>query len=237
MNPFPFPVWSLNRRAWTRAAAVLLVVAATAGCGRTRNGPAESEDVELRLSRSRPEVPRDTGEKLSDERRNRQEDAEKSLEVYRIKQGDGLVMMIRTVTAEQMEVVVDENGEIRLPLLDPIRAVGLTVTELEQAIQKAYIQGKIYRNVTVHAYVPSRSYFLQGEIRAPGRYPLASGRITLLQAIAAAGGYSEFAAPNRVEIIRKGETIRVDAKEMERNPDKDMELESGDLIKVPRSRF
>lgn len=221
---------------WMRVAAVLLI-ASTAGCGRTRKGPSDTEDVELRLSRSRPEARQVEDTPSADIPRGNRDGEDGSGQIYRIKKGDGLVMTIRTVTPEQMEVVVDENGEIRLPLLNPIRAMGLSVTELEQVVQKAYTQGKIYKQVTVNVYVPSRSYFLQGEIRAPGRYPLASGRITLLQAIAAAGGYSEFAAPSRVEIIRRGETLRVDAKDMEQNPDKDLELESGDVIKVPRSRF
>lgn len=234
MNLFPLSVRNSSRRLWARAALILMAVAA-AGCGRTTRGPAENEDVELRLSRPRSEAPAAKGESAAETRRESRESG--SGEVYRIRKGDGLVIAIRTVTSEQIDVIVDENGEIRLPLLDSIRAVGLTGTELEHLIQKAYVQGKIYRNVTVNVYVPSRSYFIQGEIRAPGRYPLSSGRITLLQAIAAAGGYSEFAAPNRVEIIRRGETIRVDAKDLERYPEKDLELESGDLIRIPRARF
>jgi polysaccharide export outer membrane protein len=237
MKLLPMSSSCFSRHSFLRAMAVLLVAAT--GCARWKKTPSASEEVELRLSRSRPrtEDARKKKEPVQEIQPKGEEKDSSPMEIYRIRKGDGLVMMVRTATAEQLEIVVDENGEVRLPLLDPIRAAGLTTTELEQAIKKAYIQGKIYKDVTVHAYVPSRSYFLQGEIRAPGRYPLSQGRITLLQAIATAGGYTDFAASGRVEIIRRGETIRVDVKDLEKYPDRDIQLESGDLIKIPRTRF
>lgn len=147
------------------------------------------------------------------------------------------MVSIRTSSTEQLEIIVDENGQIRIPLLHPIQAVGKTTTELEAAVQEAYLTEKIYRTVTVHIYVPSLSYYVRGEIRAPGRYPLSQGRITFLQAIATGGGYTDFAAPGRIEIIRRGETLRVNAEDLDRHPERDIQVESGDVIVIPRARF
>ncbi|MDZ4199647.1 MAG: polysaccharide biosynthesis/export family protein [Kiritimatiellia bacterium] len=201
------------------------------------------EDVTLRLTRTSPydeafqtaaQPPKEAGARpVSIAPANGIEEGS----VYRLKTGDSIVLSIRTVTAEQFELIIDENGQIRLPLLDPIRAAGLTSTELEQVIQRAYIDQKIYRFVTAHVFVPIRSYFVRGEVRSPGRYPLTSGGVTLLQAIATAGGYTDFAAVTRIELIRGTVTTRVDARDLERFPEKDIKLESNDLIVIPRKWF
>jgi len=149
---------------------------------------------------------------------------------YRLRPGDGIVVNVHTPAVQQFEVVLDENGMIKLPLIPDIRAAGLTAAELGRYIKNAYIANKIYRDVTVNVIIPQRSYFVRGEVRAPGRYPLSSG-LTLMQALAAAGGYTEFANPRRVQILRGGTTITVDA----RDPDQDMAIETGDIIVVPRS--
>ena len=149
---------------------------------------------------------------------------------YRLRPGDSIVVIIHTPAVQQFEIVLDENGIIKLPLIPDIRAAGLTGSELERYIKNAYVSNKIYRDVTVNVVIPQRSYFVRGEVRAPGRYPLSSG-LTLMQALAAAGGYTEFANPRRVQILRGGATITVDA----RDPDQDVAIETGDIIIVPRS--
>jgi len=157
--------------------------------------------------------------------------------VDRLRVGDALTVTIRAATSEQYELVIDENGEIRLPLIAPIRALGLSSTELEKAIQKAYVDQQIYRFVTAHVFVPIRSYFVRGEVRSPGRYPLPAGRVTVLQVIATAGGYTDFARANRITIIRGSEKITVDARDFERNPEKDIVVEANDQIIVDRRWF
>lgn len=155
---------------------------------------------------------------------------------YRLRVGDALVVAVRTPAEQMFELVIDEHGVIKLPLIPDIRAAGMTGSELERTIKSAYINNKIYRDVTVNVIVPQRSYFVRGEVRAPGRYPI-SGGITLLQAIASAGGYTEFANPRRIQVSRGGQQISADAYEIERNPDGDIAIETGDVIVVPRRIF
>jgi polysaccharide export outer membrane protein len=156
---------------------------------------------------------------------------------HRLKVGDSVIVMLRTPpTEQQFEMMIDEKGELKLPLLDPMHAEGLTMSELERRIEKTYVDQKVYRYVSANVLVPSRSYFVRGEIRQPGRYPLLGG-VTLLQAIAAAGGYTEFANGRKVQVVRGSTTQTVDAKDFEKNPEKDIELQNGDVVIVPRTWY
>ncbi len=153
---------------------------------------------------------------------------------YRLRPGDTIVIHIRTVQLEQFEMIVDENGDVKLPYIGTVRAAGLTGSELENRVQSDYISKKIYRYLTVHVLVPTRGYFVTGEVRMPGRLPLV-GSVSILQAIATAGGYTDFADAGDVRLIRGGKTIRINARNIARNREKDVEIESGDVIKVGRS--
>ncbi|HQQ05185.1 MAG TPA: SLBB domain-containing protein, partial [Kiritimatiellia bacterium] len=72
--------------------------------------------------------------------------------------------------------------------------------------------------------------------RSAGRFVLLSGT-TLMQAIATAGGYTEFAQPKKVRLLRGGKSTIHDLKQIEKNPDKDISIEAEDVIVVPRSVF
>jgi len=155
---------------------------------------------------------------------------------YRLRPGDTIVIHLRTVQLEQFEMIVDENGDVKLPFIGAVRAAGLTGSELEDQIQRDYISKKIYRYLTVHVLVPTRGYFVTGEVRMPGRMPLV-GSVSILQAIATAGGYTDFADPGSVQLIRGGKTTKINAKDIARNRQKDVEIESGDVIKVDRTWY
>jgi polysaccharide export outer membrane protein len=155
---------------------------------------------------------------------------------YRLRSGDSVVIHLRTVQLEQFEMVIDENGEVKLPHIGGIGAAGLTGSELENRIQKAYIDQKIFRYLTVNVLVPTRSYYVRGEVRAPGRYPLA-GSVTVLRAIATAGGYTDFANTSDIRLTRGDQTTRLNGKDIERSPEKDIEVEAGDVIVVRRTWY
>lgn len=136
-----------------------------------------------------------------------------------------------------VETVIDEYGEITLPYIEePVQAAGLSVSELERKIQRIYVEGGIYKSITINIQTSAKSYYMEGEVSRPQEYPL-SRRITLLQAIAAAGGYTEYADKKDVTITRHGEIIKLNAKEIERNPEMDIPIEAGDRIKVDRSFY
>ena len=158
--------------------------------------------------------------------------------VYRLKMGDELVVnLMGTRERQRIESRVDDQGHITLPLIDRVRAEGLSGSELARIIRETYINRKIYNDINVNVLIPSQDfYYIRGEIRQPGRYPLGSG-ITVVQAIAAAGGFTEYAAARRTRLIRGDEVRQHDVSEYERSPERDVQIQAEDVIIVPRSRF
>ena len=132
---------------------------------------------------------------------------------------------------------LDEDGMISLPFIHEVHAEGLTASELEQRIRQIYRDDQIYPNVTVQVQVPTRYYYMQGEIRGPGKVQLVSAT-RLSQAIAAAGGGTEFWS-GKVQLRRNGEIYRKikDARRLEKYPEDDLFLEPGDIVELMRSWF
>lgn len=154
---------------------------------------------------------------------------------YTLKVGDGVVIALRGIpTPEQIECLVDEWGTISLPLINEVEATGLSASDLAKKIRQTYIDNKIYKNISVNVLIPTRYYFMQGEIRHPGRYQLVSA-VRLSQAIASAAGFTEF-ANGEVIIKRDGVVYKEvgNAKKLDRNPQDDILLEPGDIIEVKR---
>lgn len=162
--------------------------------------------------------------------------SESGVTFYRFKSGDPVVVHLRGIYPkdEAVEDIIDEDGNVTIPLVGDIPAAGKSTSQLEADITKYYIDGGYYRSITVNVVMPSPFYFIRGEIRSPGRFPVVSG-VTILQAIAAAGGYTEFANQRTVQLIRGKTTTTINVREIERNPDRDIRLESGDVIVVNRS--
>jgi len=158
--------------------------------------------------------------------------------VYRLKIGDELVVnLMGTRERQAIESRVDDQGNITLPLIDRVRAEGLSGSELARVIRETYINRKIYNDINVNVLIPSQDfYYIRGEIRQPGRYPLGSG-VTLVQAIAAAGGFTEYASERRTRLIRGDQVQRHNVKDYERSPERDVQVMAEDVIIVPRSMF
>jgi|GEM_PF-437514 len=155
---------------------------------------------------------------------------------YVLKVGDGVQVYLRGIpTPEVIEDVIDEYGMITLPFINDIRAAGLPASELERSIRQTYLDQDIYRNVTVNVVVPTRFYFILGEVRGPGRFQIVSAT-RVSQAIAAAGGYTEFAS-GKVQVKRNGRIFKVirNARRLERQPEDDILLEPDDVVEVLRS--
>jgi protein involved in polysaccharide export with SLBB domain len=157
---------------------------------------------------------------------------------YAIKVGDMVQIFLRGIpNAEAIESIVDENGMITMPFINEVRASGQTPSELGRMIRQIYQDEGIYRNMSVNVLVPTRYYFVQGEIRQPGRYQIMSAT-RLSQAIAGAGGYTEFAS-GRVVIKRGGKIVKTvrNARRLERTPGDNIMLEPDDIVEVQRSRW
>lgn len=102
---------------------------------------------------------------------------------------------------------VAENGKISLPHGLSAEAAGKTTTELAEDIREIYVP-HLYRRMTVVVQLEDRYYWVKGEVRSPGQLRY-TGSTTILNAITAAGDYTEFADRGHVHLVRNNETYRV----------------------------
>lgn len=156
----------------------------------------------------------------------------------RLRAGDPLQVRVETNPTQPpqlSEVTVDDEGFIALPLIGRQKAVGLTTSDLADAIQKAYVP-RYYVRCTATVLAPVRYVYIGGEVRQPGRFPW-SKDMTLAKAVSTAGGFTEFANRTRAELTRGRNKTVYDCEDIRRHPEKDVPIQPGDSIYVPRSIF
>src|SRR5687768_12757963 len=108
---------------------------------------------------------------------------------YAIGPLDVLEITVFKVPDLSKTVEVSDTGSINLPLVGEVPAAGRTAQQLERDLT-VRLGGKYLQNPQVTVYVKdhkSQRVTIQGAVKAPGMFPL-SGRTTLLQGIALAGG-------------------------------------------------
>jgi polysaccharide export outer membrane protein len=100
-------------------------------------------------------------------------------------------------------VPVRPDGKISLPLLNDVRAAGLTPMELSAFLTSALAEYIPIPTVSVIVReVHSVKVTVMGEVRLPGRFELKS-RATVLDALALAGGLTEYASRGRIVVLRR----------------------------------
>lgn len=161
---------------------------------------------------------------------------------YRLGVGDLLTIEVYDEPDLTKEVRILNDGFISFPLLGSVKALGLTVTELEKELTRRLAE-KYLVNPQVTVFVKEFSnIFVFGEVKKPGSFPL-FGKMTVFEAITLAGGFTEVANPNKVKIIRQEQgrevTLEVDIEKLTKRGDasQDLELKANDRIIVPRSFF
>ena len=101
-----------------------------------------------------------------------------------------------------MEVVVRPDGKISIPLVQDVQAEGLTSGELADVIQQklvAYIKNPSVSVIVKQ--VNASKFYVVGYVARPGPYPL-RGDVTILQALSLAGGFTQFASPRKIRLVR-----------------------------------
>lgn len=154
-----------------------------------------------------------------------------------IRRGDKVMIYLRGIpTPEEKPDIVDDRGEISLPFINKIKIEGMTTSEAENLIEQAYIKGGYYNSIAVTIVTQEDEYFIRGEVKRAGRYPLRPG-MTLLQAISGASGYTEFSKPGKIQVIRDNKKLHYDAEKIEEGKEKDPGIKPGDIIIIGRRWF
>jgi len=122
---------------------------------------------------------------------------------YIIGPGDIVEILVWKEPDISRTVHVRPDGRISLPLVDDVRAAGNTTVQLKTAITKAL--GSFIDNPAVYVMLQenrSKKVYVVGAVAAPGEY-LLEKPTTVLQAIAMAGGFGEWAKKDDIVILRK----------------------------------
>ncbi len=156
---------------------------------------------------------------------------------YRIGAEDVLRVAVWDNKELTLDVVVRPDGKISFPLVQDLQAEGLTAVELADVIhQKLLPYIKDPQVSVIVTQVNGPKIFVIGNVTKPGPYPLRSDT-SVLQALSLAGGFTTFASPKNIKVVRniegKQEVRKVNYYDMIDEGTGNYLLKPGDLIVVP----
>lgn len=174
---------------------------------------------------------------------------------YRLQRGDLLSVQITTTTEEQHDFfnmessnnsqlmiqnpylygfLVDDNGDLELPSLGYVKAVGFTLSELENIIKE--ISKSFYDNPVVKLNIINFEITILGEVNKPGTYKIVDPNVNILYALSLSGDITQFGNRKKVKIIRKDKNINrvffIDLTKTSVLNNKDFALQSHDIIYI-----
>ena len=156
---------------------------------------------------------------------------------YRIGPEDVLHISVWGNEELTRDATVRPDGKISLPLIQDIQAEGLTAAELSDVIRQkilGYVKDPEVAVIVTQINAPK--VFVIGNVTKPGPYPLRSD-MSVLQALSLAGGFTPFASPKKITVLRnKGgeqEIRKVNYYDMIDKGEGNYMLKPGDTIVVP----
>lgn len=159
---------------------------------------------------------------------------------YRIGDQDTLHITVWQNEDLTQDVTVRPDGKISFPLIGDVTAMGLTLTQLRDSMTKGlkeYIKDPLV-SISVKRLGASKVIVL-GQVVYPGVYGV-SGRKTILEAIALAGGFTNDAVASSVILVRggmekpKGQRLDLNKPLGGKGSSDNLELESEDIVFVPK---
>lgn len=142
------------------------------------------------------------------------------------------------------EVIVRPDGKISMPLIGDVPAAGLTAQALSKRIADGLAEFMSSPTVSVTVKEINSYYiYVLGEVGKPGKFTLKSFA-TVLQGISYAGGFTQFAARNKMHVLRMVTNGHGEPKQVQipvpyddivlgRNLEANFVLKAGDVIVVP----
>ena len=164
---------------------------------------------------------------------------------YRLAAADLVSVTVYQDPDMNRKVRVNTNGTVSLPLIGSVSIGGLTLIEAQAIIESklAHFLVAPQASLFIEEY-GNKTIFVMGEVQKPGSYPIPTeSRMTVLEAISTAGGFTPIAAKDRARVLRyvngAGVTYTINTKEITQQgqKEKDIVLEPNDIIYVPQSFF
>jgi polysaccharide export outer membrane protein len=156
---------------------------------------------------------------------------------YRIGAEDVLAIVVLGQPDYSRIVPVRPDGKISLPQVNDVEAAGLTASELRAELTKRFqkfIREQVLEVSVIVTEVNSPKVSVLGQVRTNLRFVLRT-RTTLLEAIAMAGGFTEFAKRDRITVLRGDATATFNYDRFVEHPvgAENLVLKAGDIIIVP----
>jgi polysaccharide biosynthesis/export protein VpsN len=150
---------------------------------------------------------------------------------YKLGPGDRIIIKVFGEDDLSMDVRLNDTGRLNYPFLGELVVQGLTVTELEQLITRG-LKGSYLRDPTVTVLIAEyRPFFVNGEVQKPGAFPY-QPKLTIEQAIALGGGFTQRASHSRIDVIRASDPQHKPARVELTDP-----VLPGDIVTVKQSIF
>jgi protein involved in polysaccharide export with SLBB domain len=150
---------------------------------------------------------------------------------YRLGSGDKVRITVFNEETLSGEYEVDGSGTLNLQLIGSINVQGRSIPEVTAIIVGKLKEGYLQNPSVAIEVLNYRPFYVLGEVKEPGKYPYVSG-MTVLNAIALAGGYTYRGKKDRAMVIRASDPEK---KEQRVTPN-DVIL-PGDIIRVPERIF
>ena len=161
---------------------------------------------------------------------------------YRLAAGDSFDVSFELSPEFNQTVIIQPDGFVTLKAVGDVKVLNQTVPELTQTLRAAY--GKILNDPLIVVVLKdfAKPYFIaDGQVTHPGRYDM-RGTVTLTEAVAIAGGFTESAKHSQVLLFRRVNDEWLSAKifnvkEMQKRGDlhEDPTLRPGDMLIVPKN--
>src|SRR5262252_6911427 len=123
---------------------------------------------------------------------------------YHLALGDKLRIEVYRDAQLSQSVQIRPDGKITLPLIGDLDASGRTPIELRDVIArqlKEYMTNPVVTVIVVETKAPVA--YIMGEVNRPGAVTLGDEQLTVLQALAMAGGLKDFADTKNINILRR----------------------------------
>ncbi|NCO73498.1 MULTISPECIES: polysaccharide biosynthesis/export family protein [Shewanella] len=152
------------------------------------------------------------------------------IQSYRLGAGDTIVIKVYGEDALTLETQITNSGTINYPFLGSLTLIGLTIKEVEQIVYRG-LKGDYFVEPNVFVgMVEYRPFYIHGEVKQPGGYPYQPG-MTVNQAVALAGGFTERASQEKIAISREGSKV-----DSERGTINSL-IQAGDTITIEQRFF
>jgi protein involved in polysaccharide export with SLBB domain len=150
---------------------------------------------------------------------------------YHLGTGDQIRVIVYGEDDLGGQFTVDGNGFVSLPLIGQVKVSGFAAPDLEIAITNKLADGYV-NNPKVSVEVTTyRPFYVIGQVNKPGEYPYVNG-MTVLNAVALAGGYTTQADDEDVYVRRNGT-----AKEQQVPADQTTQIYPGDVVRVTQTTY